>query len=129
MKGKLKEVFDGVNMTQALSMQGWKHSHHRAGVDTGGCHFWSLRRNSSSSHPHSAPCHKGHGLPENPFSNHVLHPETKSSHFLSLKVQALAMMVATACADVLPVFACVLWHVCARCVGELLLPPPVAAAH
>lgn len=52
----------------------------------------------------------------------------KKLTFLALKVQALATMVATACADVLPVCTCVLRHVCAIHVGELFLPCPVAAA-
>lgn len=82
MEGKLKEVLElgphGVKVTQALLKRGWKHSHHRAGADRGGWHFWLLGCKSSCPHPHSAPRHKGHA---NPFSNHVLHPKTKSSHF------------------------------------------------
>lgn len=44
---------------------------------------------------------------------------------LALKVQALAVTVATTCADVLPVCACVVWHMCRQVIPAI----PVAEAH
>lgn len=44
---------------------------------------------------------------------------------LALQAQALAVTEATACADVLPVCACVLQHAC----QQLIPATPVAEAH